>query len=151
MFVPLSKPLHYKQYMRKIFVMFFFILSLYSFGQKRILNRVHPGDTVKISVERMGDCFGPYAGDTLLLVVKASGNFIHSSKRGKWYTVNPQAYKLLVAMEKQGSGKKYAGQRVDLYTLKSQNNVSAFSLAPHYFDDFMVQLKSGSADSQTHL
>lgn len=137
--------------MRIFFVIFFFILSLYSFGQKRILDRVHPGDTVKISVQRMGDRFGPYAGDTLLLVVKTSGNFIYSYKRDKWYTLTPQTYKALLAMEKQGSKEKYGGQRVDLYTLRTRDNVSAFSLAPKHFDDFIVQLKSGSPDNQTRL
>ncbi len=137
--------------MRKHFTILLFLFSLYSFGQKRLLKQLHPGDTLKVTVERMGDRFGPHSRDTLLLVTKTSGNFIHSSKRNKWYTLSQQAYKQLLVMEKQGSKEKYSGQRVDLYRIIKQNNVSNFSLEPHYFDDFITQLKADSPDSQTPI
>ncbi|MES2287334.1 MAG: hypothetical protein V4547_16700 [Bacteroidota bacterium] len=122
-----------------IFLLSFFFTSL--LGQERLLNKVVIGDTLKISISRIGDRYGSYDQDSLTITKTAIDWRLYSEKNGKWYRINKHALKTLKKLEYRGIKKEEHSLTYDIFKLTLKTQTTTFYLNNTSLNNFMLELK----------
>jgi hypothetical protein len=127
--------------MKLIQISVFFFLSTFSFAQDRLIDKLAIGDTLTIYISRIGDRFGPYDQDSLLIVRTLEFRKLYSKKRNEWFMLDKKTIKKLRELENKGLKKTDHSLHYDIYTLRLKEKTSTFELNYWRLDKFMTELK----------